>query len=231
FKKFEHKIIHIIIDKFPSFFVKFRKPTPWDLDNHQKEGILKGLTNCHPDDQIIVSDVDEIPRAELVSLYKNSSDTKVFEQRFYNYYLNCICIGFEGINPLSGGQVNKNGLGYWRGSVMLPYNNIKSIKKARLNRDKRKDVITIEDGGWHFSHMGGAKKVWEKLNAYAHPECRKDFYNIEKIEEAMLKGIGISTIKVHLEIVNTTDKLPSYVLANENRFRHLFYKDRKVVDG
>ena len=224
FEKFNDRIIHIVIDHFPGFFAKFRSPTPWDLDNYQKEGMLQGLKKCQPDDQIIVSDVDEIPKASSVKAYCDDPGIKVFEQRYYNYYFNFICTGFEGTKPSSTAVVNKNGLGYWRGSVMLPYHRIKTIKATRLKRDREEGVVVVEGGGWHFSHLGGAERVWKKLNAYTHPELLKQYSSIEKVEEAMLHGVGISTVKTHIQATDDQAELPAYILQHPATFKHLFYQ-------
>ena len=90
FKKFEHKIIHVVVDEYPGFFAKFRIPTAWDYDNHQKNQVKKALKDCKPDDDIIISDLDEIPSAAKVTEHLNIDNPKVFEQRLSNFYVNCV---------------------------------------------------------------------------------------------------------------------------------------------
>ena len=123
FKKFEDKIIHIVVDKFPGFFYKWRIPKAWDYDNYQKDQVILGLNNCKSDDVIIISDLDEIPSARLVEKYKNYPGVKVFEQLFCNYYLNCVAVSSPNRDRI------KNGMAYWRGSVMLNYSDFTSLKK------------------------------------------------------------------------------------------------------
>lgn len=78
FKDFEHKIIHVVVDEYPNFFSRFRIPTPMDYDNHQKNQIIRGLKDAKPDDVIIYSDLDEIPRAEKIMQYKDVPGIKIF---------------------------------------------------------------------------------------------------------------------------------------------------------
>ncbi|MCS6822514.1 MAG: hypothetical protein NZ551_11695 [Microscillaceae bacterium] len=173
FAPFLHKIEHIIVSEYPTFWAKFRVPTAWDYDNHQKEHICRALTHCQANDIIIISDLDEIPKADKVAKFAQTPGVKVFEQRFYNYYLNCICTFFENkYQKTETAQVNKNGLAYWRGSVMLSYKDFQNVKKTRLMRDKNPPQVTIiEEGGWHFSFLGGVDKILEKLQAWAHTEA------------------------------------------------------------
>lgn len=115
FKPFLHKIEHIIVDEYPGFFAKWRVPKTWDYDDHQKEQILRGLKNAKPDDVIIVSDVDEIPRPELVLEYAKKPGIKVFQQKLFYYYLNCFVNRYPEPIPLVDGYMP------WYGTVMLNY--------------------------------------------------------------------------------------------------------------
>lgn len=223
FEKFHKKIIHVVIDKYPTFFTKFRVPSVWDYDNYQKEQIIKGIEDCHPNDQIIVSDVDEIPRPELIEKLKTSSDVKVFEQRFYNYFVNYLCTHFDNANNPGMCQINKNGLGYWRGSVMLPYSKIKTIKKTRLIRTNHGEPTIIEDGGWHFSFLGGIDRVIKKLKSYTHPEVMDKYDTREKIEEAIRNGEGMDSNFAHFKLVPVDNTLPQYVVNNQDKFANLIY--------
>ncbi|MFZ2310324.1 MAG: N-acetylglucosaminyltransferase, partial [Patescibacteria group bacterium] len=82
FKKFEDKIIHIIVDDYPVF------ETAWTYDWHQRNCIARGLVNCKLDDVILVSDLDEIPDPSKIIEYKDYPGVKVFKQRMFYYFLN-----------------------------------------------------------------------------------------------------------------------------------------------
>jgi len=57
YKKFESKIIHIIVKNMPDI----KTNSAWVLENHQRNQIIKGLKNCNLKDIIFISDLDEIP--------------------------------------------------------------------------------------------------------------------------------------------------------------------------
>ena len=48
FKEWHHKIIHVVVDKYPTFWTKLRPVTTWHYDNHQKEGVLKAVQAFTP---------------------------------------------------------------------------------------------------------------------------------------------------------------------------------------
>lgn len=219
FKPFLHKIEHVIVDEYPGFFAKWRVPKTWDYDDHQKEQILKGLKGAKPDDVIIVSDVDEIPRPELVKEFANKPGIKVFQQKLFYYYLNCFIKRYPEPIPLVDGYMP------WYGTVMLNYKDIDTIKKTRLYRENRKstDKITIiPDGGWHFSYLGGAKKVIEKIEAYAHKEHNKDeFKDPKKVEEIIRKGGSLYNQDLDSTFVAIDSSFPKYIQTHQDKYAEL----------
>src|SRR5205823_1107096 len=56
FKAFEDRIIHVVVDDNPP------ADSPFDRENHQRNCIARGLAACHPDDVVLISDLDEIPK-------------------------------------------------------------------------------------------------------------------------------------------------------------------------
>ncbi|HXA00714.1 MAG TPA: hypothetical protein VNW99_01930, partial [Cytophagaceae bacterium] len=116
FREFSNKITHIVVDEFPGFFYKFRKPTAWDYGDFQKDQVMRGLSDAKPDDILIISDIDEIPKPEKINFYKGSTGIKVFEQNFYYYFLNGLSVK-KGDSP-----------DLWRGPVMLKKKEFKSFK-------------------------------------------------------------------------------------------------------
>lgn len=226
FEPFLDKIIHIVVRKHPTFFYKFRPTKTWDFENNQRESIKLGLKNCKADDVIIISDVDEIPKAEKVKLYAQQDHIKVFEQDLFYYFLNCICTEYVKDSEKNKAQGTKNGKGYWRGSVMLNYEDIHTIKKSRMLRDtETKQINIIEEGGWHFSFLGGLEKVITKLNAYSHageakynPEYLK---KPEEIEKLMNSGLDLFGRDIQYKFINIDTNFPNYLLSNQEKFAHL----------
>ena len=227
FAEFEHKIIHIVVDAYPTFWKKFRIPTVWDYDNHQKEQILQGLKQCKEDDVVIVSDLDEIPNPDKIKEYAQTEGIKVFRQYQSYYFLNNVCRKIHDFAGRALAQVNENGYGFWQGSVMLNYKDIKSIKEARKNRDKdpKEGIIVLSESGWHFSYMGGVDKIIEKLGAWTHPEYNtEENRNPERIKRIIREGRSLFYSDEEYELIDISNSplpFPKYLRENLQAFGHL----------
>lgn len=224
FKNFKDKIIHIVVDDYPNFFSRFRVPTAMDYDNHQKNQITRGLKNIKPDDIIIYSDLDEIPRAEKIIQYKDQPGIKVFQQILCSYFINCISTH----GPVNPCELNTKGIHYWRGSVMANFSEFKNTKLFRKLRDIQSDsTIQIEDGGWHFSYLGDSEKILQKLNSWTHSKDKGTKDHISKLqdqkvlEDIIAKGKDLFGRDYVYEFVKLDEKFPKYLVKNKNKFPHL----------
>src|SRR4051812_8686559 len=131
FEKFADKIIHVKVTDMPD------GPDAWVRENHQRNALRRGLAECKADDVIILSDADEIPRAAQVAELRDAPGIKVFAQKFYYYYLNCL-------------DVTET----WLGSRMLFFRDLGEPQSKRLAPG-----TVVNDGGWHFSFLGGTEQV------------------------------------------------------------------------
>ena len=61
YERYAHKIIHVVVDD-----LSLDAPTHWAREAYQRDAIMRGLTEAAPDDRIIFSDCDEIPKPELL---------------------------------------------------------------------------------------------------------------------------------------------------------------------
>ena len=222
FKDFEDKIIHIVVDKFPNFFYKWRIPTAWDYDNYQKDQVIKALSQCEGDDIIIISDVDEIPSADKIKEYKNTEGIKVFEQLLSNYYLNCIAVD----SPTELHLTNEDNMTYWKGSVMLNFSDFISFKKARMMRDKiGENIVVIKKAGWHFSFVGDFDKIRLKLDSWAHTKEKKynpDYLSDQDaVKKIIQQGDDLFGRDYKFKILPLSDMFPKYLIENQKKFNHI----------
>jgi len=83
FSDFKDKIIYLILDKqFPDI------TSPWITQAYQREFLLKNLKELSPDDYIMFSDPDEIPRPKLLRNFKLKKKFGIFMQNMFSYKLN-----------------------------------------------------------------------------------------------------------------------------------------------
>ena len=90
FKKFENKIIYIIVDDAAE---TIKKKHFWGeslIEQHQRNSIMRGLKKCHDNDLIILSDVDEIPDLTKLNLFNKKNKYAVFSQKMFNFKLNLL---------------------------------------------------------------------------------------------------------------------------------------------
>ena len=157
FSQYADKIIHVICDNLHS-------NNAWDNERNQRNSILKGLTQCNPDDQILISDVDEIPNYPVI---KNTTVNSIhnLDMHMFYYFMTNRITKFLG-NPYS-----------WNArAFMAPYKNIKdqNLDGIRLNGSYPK----IADGGWHFSYLFGLdyQMYVKKIESFSHTEYNSDRY-------------------------------------------------------
>ena len=228
FAEFKDRIIYVCIEKFPEIC-----KTDWGRENFQRNAIAEGLKNARDDDTILISDLDEIPRPEKIVKYAGTSGIKVFDQRYYAYYLNYV-------NVLQQ---------YWHGTRMLSYRDfchvfdgIDTIKndllpewvnegttasKIRcrwLPRSRGKTTI-IKDGGWHFTSLGGVQVLAEKVRSFAHQEYNpgEDKLDISALERLIKQGRGPFWEMRCYGIPLETSDLPSYILSNTEKYSPLIF--------
>ncbi len=220
FEKFLPKITHIVVDQYPNFFTHWRIPKTWDYDDHQKDQLARGLKNCKPDDVIIISDLDEIPRKEKIQQYKHVPGVKIFRQKLFYYFLNCFVTDYDEPLTLSPDGSYKP----WHGSLMMDYKDFTTVKDARLwKNQKRSDFVYIEDGGWHYSSLGGVERVIEKIESYAHKEFNtSEFKDVKRVEELMRSGKDLFDRKMKSKFVPVEQDLPHYLQSHLAQYKHLY---------
>jgi len=230
FSRFRSRIVHVVVDDMPD------STDSWRLENFQRNCIARGLSECRPEDFILVSDLDEIPRAASVArvreewafntglvselahstlnakwfkaifhrkdfrrlLRKRHPFVLKFEQVLYRHFVNC--------RRVDGPLVY--------GTRMLRYRDFSCAEEVRHTGYK-----IVRNGGWHFSFMGGAARISEKLKAYAHQERnRPSFTDVEGIQRQITRGGPIGGMDYRLETVALDKTFPHYLLAKRSRF-------------
>ena len=213
FKKFQKKIIHIVVDDTLNSIKKSHTGQNSLVERHQRNSIMKGLKNCEDDDLIIISDVDEIPDLNKLSLFNKSNRYGVFVQKKFDYKLNLL-------NETEGD---------WLGSKICLKKNLNSpqwlrdlkFKKYPFWRiDKIRDLQIIKDGGWHFSYLQSPENLLKKINSFSHGEHNKsEFANKESIEEKIKMKKNIFDLGFSYKKVDMDKSFPKYILENKDKFK------------
>jgi len=237
YAQFADKIIHIIIDTYPAQ----DDSSAWTLERYQREMIQEGLKTAKPGDTILVSDVDEIPKPEKIKALIGKRGIKVFVQETHYYFLNCVNAGNESrykwcgtimanysskISPQLLRYISIQFLGVYSDRLIVRlYSRLKILQwKLKLGQN----IYTVDDGGWHFSFLGGVEKIIKKLEAFAHSEYNTaEYKDPKKIEQALDEGKDLFGRDFKYKFVPIDNSFPAYIVANKDKYSNLI-RDNKL---
>jgi beta-1,4-mannosyl-glycoprotein beta-1,4-N-acetylglucosaminyltransferase len=200
---------YIKIANFPPVF-----PSPWQREEFTRNALLRGIQalNPAPTDVVMLSDVDEIPRADLVascarSVTAGEIDCFVFHQTLSYYYVNC--------------QTDES----WLGTRMARYKDIASLQALRA-----RDGVRVLKGGWHFSFLGGADRIQQKIQAYSHTELDcPEFTNADHIQQCIQQGADLFGREMRFHLVALDQTFPRFLRENQDRFKHLIGQGQPLI--
>ena len=224
FQKFKDKIDYLVVESLPKGIEPINSYDADDIkeskiilnayrrEHHQRNSILNLLKSAEPNDQIIISDVDEIPNLENINFNEIKNKIILFNQKMFYYKFNLI---LENMN--------------WYGSKSCKMKNLTSPQWLRDVKDKKyplwridalfsekkyNDVFFVQDGGWHFTNIKTPEEIDKKLRSYLH-HIEYDQSNISAKEiDKMIK-----------------EKKPVYdLLANSSEAKFRSQKKLKAVD-
>lgn len=232
FNKFLNKIIHIKLTSYPLFIPVINPFSPWKLEFYQRDSVVKGLKNCKPDDIIMISDVDEIPRASVVKEYVAKGIDRIYglKMDMFMFFFNNKMIYDAGSSMNK--KESENGI--WHCTALLPYKLLKKrpyrLRKT-IMRTKRKGEVykIIPNAGWHFTYMGGVEMIKKKLESFSHTEYNlEEFKNEASISQKIKEGKDLFGRDMEFEIVNPSAALPEYL--NEHSVKQQFADYILAVD-
>ena len=217
----------------------------WVAESALRNAIGPVLAGCglHDDDIVLLSDVDEIPRPALLASLAQRLSRKpfsIFVLRNHRGYL----------NNLSSAALN--GLPFL-GTVACRWKQFRRFgpQKVRRGADRAGHVLRrrsrrwdyVEEGGWHFSSLGGAEAATVKAQNFTHivdpyrvVAVAEDPVAIQVFEGALGREDCARIQRRYLETAfdprfaplsfeafRVEQDLPGYLLANKERFRRFFF--------
>ena len=210
FKRFMSKVIHVVADDMP------QTADPWIREAHQRAALARGVKDAGPSDIVIISDLDEIIKPSAVTELRMKSGYFMFKMNMYQFHL----------NTLASRSWNKVFAFDWSLRDQLP-----DFSQIRLRPLAAFEAISggkheIEDGGWHFTFLGGPNSVRQKLSSYSHTGS---FY--EKMlepggaEKQLITGYSVGGVNL-LELQEIDASFPKTIRQNLEYYRNIhFIKD------
>jgi hypothetical protein len=195
FEKWNHKII--TINPHP-----IKDVDSFQRAGHQKDYIRTFLMSQGVDKEDVVyfGDVDEIWEPQ------NIKDSKVYNLRQINYSY----------------FLNNRSSERWVGTIVGKW---EALKDTSFNELRATHTNELDDGGWHFTNMGGPDQIRKKLDSYDHQEFNYDEIrsDIERKIETGEDYVG----RTHdwqgrpFQFWVDGSELPRYILKNQEKWRKL----------
>ena len=230
FAAFADRIVYRKLERFPAGH------GAWWNENYQRNEISKALIECGAcdDDDILISDLDEIPNPEAVARWKGTPGVKTFHQKYYSFYLNYLNVrNFnlyttkmlpyrDAVSVYDGVEVFDN--------EFMPCDinqgtTLTKIRRRRLPKSKGGERL-VQNGGWHFTCLGGAEAMVRKMQAVApHGDFNPDDPSLTAERMAALIATGRGpALKMNCFAVPIDETFPKYLRENLSRYSHLVFK-------
>ena len=214
FKKFQKKIIYIVVEDLPLNVESPRKG--WHKnhtrDQYQRNAIQRGYKEFDDEDLIMISDIDEIPNPEKLKDFNIRNKVGCFLQKNFQSKINLLNISD----------------GAWPGTKICQKKNLKSPQWLRNLKIKKKffwnifktKVQIINNGGWHFSFLKDPESIKHKISSYSHQEYNiKKFTDINSIKNKILSGEDLFERNIIYKKINIDNTFPEYIVQNKELFK------------
>jgi beta-1,4-mannosyl-glycoprotein beta-1,4-N-acetylglucosaminyltransferase len=225
FKRFLPKIEHVVVTDVPmggpqTEHAYFRK------ERFQRNALRRGLASAVAEDFIILSDVDEIPRASAVRAIAHEDGPNrihVLEMEQRDFFLNLRTGTWNKARMVRLGDIRRlqtlrvAGPG-WRPNSLRPGRLLRQWRRMTFGIRPR-PWIRVPDAGWHFKSMNGPAAVRAKHAAYAHVRPRME--DETEVEREIAKTLAAAIAGKGFARIAAFTELPAFVAANRERFAHL----------
>jgi len=172
FKKFEEKIRHVVIPppEPQDYEMSYNATELKTTEIYHRRMLGRGLAGARGRDIVLSSDADEIPSRrsveQLIGLMRLGYPAAIFQMEWHLLYLNAVAAGYaESAHP-----------SVWLGTAGTTMANFQNLFAGDANRlwqyrwgEMQKCLFRITAGGWHFSFLGGLKRLAQK---YRDNACR-----------------------------------------------------------
>lgn len=219
FSKYLEKIRHIKLDvpieKQKSVFPN-EIDDHWTREKYQRYSLKEKLTDLKSEDIVIVSDCDEIPRAEIIEMIKedpNDYDRYLLWIPQFQYKINYMKIQYpsrHGVIMVTRGRV---------------FTNPQQEREYSFFWNKKPpNTVEVDHGGWHFTYFGDNDHCINKIQNFAHteqnrPEIVKEF-NISWMIRNKYGAEG-GTNNERFEYVLVDDYFPKSITNNIKKWKDM----------
>lgn len=173
FKEFFPKIRHLPVE----MTMPYAGVGDWSIENAQRDAIAYGLDDAEADDLIMISDIDEIPAPDILQRIRDDKVTLTVPKIGLKFADKTAYCAAQLLVPAAeyldfGAIVMNQKLHYyyfdwasdtpWLGTVLIKRKNLTTPQNLR---NQIKFLPQANNGGYHFSYMGGIDRVIQKMTS------------------------------------------------------------------
>lgn len=226
FAEFADRITHIVVENKPA-----DPEARWALQRFQRDQLVRGLGEARPDDIVMISDVDEIPRrASVETMVRGLSRRRMFATFLMPHHVYRLNLRPDPVGYITGTRavrfrdlkvphlVRQLKRRYWKSAPdwadQIP---------ARFNALKATGLplprLTLPNAGWHMHSVGGRDLLRAKWQSFVvdeqfHGKTSWDDAFGEALEDGKVaEALGLTRVPV--------DDLPDQISRDPERYRHL----------
>jgi hypothetical protein len=186
----------------------------WTREKFQRNQIVRGLHDAAPDDLILISDADEIPRATVVRAMRDDRRHEVFGLclAFYYFYAN-----YRNVQGPEASSV-------WTVAAARACLDTLTPDQLRMRvRIGAQPAHIVADAGWHLSYLSmDEAAVRAKIRGFAHQEYNSaEFLEAIDIPALLASGQDLYGRPGYVWQVVGHDEAPAWLGAQDG-MAHLF---------
>ena len=232
FAPYLNKIEHVIVRDMPP-----AEASAWDRETFQRDAILRGLSSADSNDLVMVGDVDEIPKPQILcDVLRNpatAGSVTTLATELHLYFLNLrskpVYTSLASAprlirrRYLASPQALRRHKPTWRkGKTSLIGKSIIALRIRKKFGTFLQNKV-IENGAWHFTFLGGADAIRKKLTSYSHTEVLRDeLLDIGFLESMLKKRQFIFEGDMDLSVVEDWSELPQTLSQEREKWQQHF---------
>ena len=183
FARWFDKIRHVVVADLPGGDTQ---AAIWRREIGQRQAILQGLVDLPDDTIILVSDLDEIPRREIIGAIREQGmdDGAIYtlEQTLFYYNFNTYCTSLR-----------------WNGTRATHLGNARALtpdgvrwEGLRPRSSEYPQHRRVINAGWHLSYFGDVAHIQKKMQSFLHQELVNEAtLDPDTIARRMSEGLDI----------------------------------------
>lgn len=212
------RIRYVVTDRMEaSPHQRFGERDRWARENGQRAALADALGDVQANDVVILSDVDEVPRAEFVAEYLDRGERALVcpEVPMYLYRLGWRIV-----------ERQASVLRVFRGSHLLQAGTPEKVRHSPVHNPPwiaQRLPSHASWAGWHMSYFGGVDAVRYKVANAAHPEEDvPEWVDRDYLAWCIAAGHDHRGNRTHQLVATEDFELPECVVRDRDRFATLW---------